>query len=80
MLTAEFDNIVNEVEEFVGAKHAAFMCAEAVPWHCHRQLLSDAFLVRGWKVRHIFDDRCREHKLPAFARPQGVKIYYPGLV
>ena len=80
MLTAEFDNIINELEKFVGVKRATFMCAEAVPWQCHRQLLADAFFVRGWKVRHIFDDRCREHKLPAFARPQGMKIYYPGLV
>jgi uncharacterized protein (DUF488 family) len=54
------------------------MCAEAVPWRCHRQLLADAFLVRGWAVRHIMDDTCHEHSLPAFARADGTRIYYGG--
>ncbi len=80
MLTAQFETITEEVETLAEKERVALMCAEAVPWQCHRQLLSDAFFVRGWKVCHIFDDRCREHKLPAFARPQGMKIYYPGLV
>ena len=44
MLTDEFHNIVEEVERLAGAKRTAFMCAEAVPWRCHRQLLADAFL------------------------------------
>ena len=59
-----------------GKSRAAIMCAEAVPWRCHRQLLADAFLVRGWNVRHIMDDGCHEHKLTEFAEPQGTKIYY----
>jgi hypothetical protein len=56
------------------------MCAEAVPWQCHRQLLADAFLVRGWNIRHIMDDGCREHRLPPFARPEGKRIIYGGLL
>jgi uncharacterized protein (DUF488 family) len=80
MLTAEFETITEEVETLAEKKRVAFMCAEAVPWQCHRQLLADAFLVRGWTVRHIMDNDCHEHKLPSFARPQGMKIYYPGLV
>jgi Uncharacterized conserved protein len=52
------------------------MCAEAVPWRCHRQLLADALLVRGWSVRHIMDDGCHAHKLPAFARLEGMRIIY----
>ena len=80
MLTAEFKIVTEEVETLAEKKRAAFMCAEAVPWQCHRQLLADAFLVRGWTVSHIFDDGCRKHRLPAFARPEGMKIYYPGLV
>jgi uncharacterized protein (DUF488 family) len=80
MLTEEFAKIAAEIETLAGAQRIALMCAEAVPWRCHRQLLADAFLVRGWPVLHIMDDGCHEHKSPAFARPQGVKIYYPGLV
>lgn len=80
MLTPEFAGIVREVEELASAKRAAFMCAEALPWQCHRQLLADAFLVRGWGVRHIMDDGCRAHKLPPFARPEGERIIYSGLI
>jgi uncharacterized protein (DUF488 family) len=54
------------------------MCAEAVPWRCHRQLLADAFIVRGWSVCDIMDDGDHEHKLPAFARVEGTRIYYSG--
>ncbi len=78
MLTAEFEGILKEVETLAVSKRAALMCAEAVPWRCHRQLLADAFLVRGWNVRHIMDDGCREHKLPDFARVDGMRIIYPG--
>jgi uncharacterized protein (DUF488 family) len=55
------------------------MCAEAVPWRCHRQLLADAFLVRNWNVQHIRDDGCHEHKLPTFAKPEGTRIIYSRL-
>ena len=54
------------------------MCAEALPERCHRQLLADAFTVRGWPVRHVLDDGCAEHQLPPFARPSGTRILYPG--
>ncbi len=80
MLTDEFASILREMEELANVKRAAFMCAEAVPWQCHRQLLADAFLVRGWNVRHIMDDGCREHRLPPFARPEGERIIYNGLI
>ena len=78
MLTPEFTAVMNEMERL--ADEQRLMCAEAVPWQCHRQLLADAFLTRGWKVRHIMDNGCHEHKLPPFAQPQGAKIYYRGLV
>jgi uncharacterized protein (DUF488 family) len=80
MLTAEFEGIMADVEKLAANDRIAIMCAEAVPWRCHRQLLSDAFVVRGWTVRHIFDDACREHKLPPFAQPDGRLIYYRGLL
>ena len=76
MLTDEFENIIKEVQGLAAAKRTALMCAEAVPWRCHRQLLADAFLVRQWIVRHIMEDGCHEHKLPPFAQPEGTRIYY----
>jgi uncharacterized protein (DUF488 family) len=80
MLTDEFASILREAAELAGTNRAALMCAEAVPWQCHRQLLADAFLVRGWNVRHIMDGGCREHRLPPFARLEGERIIYNGLI
>lgn len=80
MLTPEFAIIAREVAELAATRRSAIMCAEAVPWQCHRQLLADAFVVRGWRVRHIMDDGCREHRLPPFARPEGERIIYNGLI
>ena len=76
MLQEEFARIMNEMEKIAGQNRAALMCAEAVPWRCHRQLLADAFVVRGWSVRHIMDDGCHEHHLTKFAEPHGTHIYY----
>ena len=79
MLTQEFEPIIRAVENTATTQRIALMCAEAVPWRCHRQLLADAFLVRGWSVRHIMDDGCHEHSLPAFATvKEGTRIYYSG--
>ena len=78
MLTEEFERIMKEMETSADQNRIAVMCAEAVPWRCHRQLLADAFLVRGWVVRHILDDTCHEHSLPGFARADGTRIYYGG--
>jgi hypothetical protein len=80
MLTVEFDSIMREVEPIGADRRVALMCAEAVPWQCHRQLLADAFVIRDWSVRHIMDNGCHEHKLPPFAQPEGTKIYYRGLL
>ncbi|HXV81536.1 MAG TPA: DUF488 domain-containing protein [Candidatus Binatia bacterium] len=76
MLTPEFERIMGEME-LLARKRIAIMCAEAVPWRCHRQLLADALLVRGFPVSHIVNDGCQEHRLPPFAIPEGTKIFYP---
>lgn len=80
MLTPEFAKIMSEVEPIAAKQRTAFMCAEALPWQCHRQLLADAFLVRGWQVMHIMDNACTAHKLSPFARPEGKTLLYPGLL
>lgn len=56
----------------------AIMCAEAVPWRCHRSMIADALLTRGWTVRHIMTpDRADEHQLTPFARIEGPRLFYP---
>ena len=77
MLTSAFEAAMAELERQAGARRIALMCAEAVPWRCHRQLLADAFTVRSWPVRHILDEGCAEHRLPPFAEPAGTRIVYP---
>jgi uncharacterized protein (DUF488 family) len=78
MLSSEFQTIMHEVEELAATRRIALMCAEAVPWRCHRQLLADAFLARDWTVRHIMDNGCHDHKLPAFAQLERNQIHYRG--
>lgn len=79
MLTQEFATIMDEMEAIASTRRVALMCAEAVPWRCHRQLLADAFLVRGWSVRHIMDKGLQRHELASFARAEGTHIYYDGV-
>lgn len=76
MLTPPFATIMEELETLATKQRLTLMCAEAVHWRCHRQLIADAFLVRGWRVQHIREDGCHEHKLPAFAQTVGTKIIY----
>jgi uncharacterized protein (DUF488 family) len=62
-------------------RRPAVMCAEAVPWRCHRSLIADALVVHGVEVRHILDrGRVELHRLTPFARVDGITITYPGLV
>jgi uncharacterized protein (DUF488 family) len=59
----------------------AIMCAEAVWWQCHRQLIADALVARGIEVRHIVSTAAPEpHKLTDFARVAGTRVTYPGLI
>jgi uncharacterized protein (DUF488 family) len=76
MMTQEFSAIMNELEQIARKSSIALMCAEAVPWRCHRQLLADAFVVRGWAVRHIMDDNCHPHTLSDFAERNGQQLVY----
>jgi len=78
MQTEEFAANVDTVVELGRAKPCALMCAEAVPWRCHRSLVADALLVRGVLVDDIIDARQRRpHKLTPFARVEGLRITYP---
>ncbi len=56
----------------------AILCAEAVPWRCHRGVLADALLVRGIRVVHILGPgQTRDHALPPFAKVKGGRLAYP---
>jgi len=56
----------------------AIMCAEAVPWKCHRSLLSDSLQIQGFEVEHILaPGKTEEHRLTKFARVDGTRITYP---
>ena len=56
----------------------ALMCAEAVPWRCHRSLIADALLVRGWQVLDLMSaKKATLHKLTSFAKVTGTRIDYP---
>ena len=59
-------------------KRTAIMCAEAVPWRCHRSLVADALSVRGIPAVEILSESSyRMHKLTPFARVEGTHISYP---
>ncbi len=54
------------------------LCAEAVPWRCHRWLIADAMVSRGWTVRHILaKHQVNSHELSSFARVENGKLHYP---
>jgi uncharacterized protein (DUF488 family) len=78
MGTVEFAAGLARLEAAAGAVPTAIMCAEAQWWRCHRRLLADALVVRGWHVRHVSPDgRTTEHELTPFAVVAGGRITYP---
>jgi uncharacterized protein (DUF488 family) len=78
MQTQEFARGLDELIALSGAKRTAIMCAEAVPWRCHRSLVADALSVRGIPVVEILSATSyREHKLTPFAHVEGTRITYP---
>jgi uncharacterized protein (DUF488 family) len=82
MQTPEFAAAIEELLSSGPGVHTAIMCAEAVPWRCHRSMIADALLVRGIPVEDIFYDakgksRREPHKLTGFAQVDGTRIWYP---
>jgi len=83
MLTPEFGYEIDWLMSLGDFDYAAVMCAEAVPWRCHRSLIGDAVLVRGGVVEDIFvqaDGRSsrKPHLMTEFARVEGGRVWYPG--
>lgn len=79
MGSVEFAAELAELEVEARLRRTAVMCAEAPWWRCHRRMLSDALVVRGWRVVHL-DPRGKptEHKLTSFATVDGALVRYPG--
>jgi len=66
------------LEQMANERQTAIMCAEAVPWRCHRSLISDALTVHGVEVRHITGRASPSlHAITPFARVEGGRIFYP---
>ena len=81
MQTSEFAAAAAQLIEIGQGKQTAIMCAEAVPWRCHRSLVADALTARGVPVEDILSPTRRSpHKLTPFARVEGTHVWYPGLI
>ena len=78
MQTSEFDGGLKRLIKLARQKRSALMCAEAVPWRCHRSLIADALAVRGIPIEHIMSTSApRAHSLTSFAQVRRDRITYP---
>ena len=79
MEQAEFERNLETLIGEAARGPVAFMCAEAVPWRCHRSMIADALTVKGLAVEHILSTSATElHRLTPFARVEGTRVTYPG--
>jgi uncharacterized protein (DUF488 family) len=83
MQTVEFVTEIDWLVEQPELDRLTVMCAEAVPWRCHRSLIGDAVLARGFEVEDIFvkengESSRKAHAMTEFARMEGGRVWYPG--
>ena len=79
MQTDEFWRAIDNLQELAASKRTAIMCAEVVPWRCHRSLVADALVARATEVRHITGrSEPSLHRLTPFALVANGRITYPG--
>ena len=77
MDTPAFQRALDDLIAASRTETVAVMCAEAVPWRCHRQLIADALLARGVAVAHILGPgSAQPHTLTPFARVEGTRVIY----
>ncbi len=80
MQTPEFQKGLADLMEKASKHRAAIMCAEAVPWRCHRSLIADALVARGVEVLEISSlTRAQPHKITPFAKLEGTQVHYPAV-
>lgn len=78
MQTPEFDAGIEELIALANKQTIAIMCAEAVPWRCHRSLIGDALLARGLQVTDIMSGTSAiPHTMTEFAKVDGERVWYP---
>ena len=78
MQTGQFQDALETLIQMSHQKRAAIMCAEAVPWRCHRSLVADALGARAVPVIEILSEtNYRMHRLTPFAQVEGTRITYP---
>jgi len=78
MQTPQFATGIDTLIEMATSEPVAVMCAEAVPWRCHRSLIADALVARGLVVEDITNTtRTAPHKLTSFAKLEGTQVTYP---
>ena len=78
MQTNEFMKALEELMADSRLQPTAIMCAEAVPWRCHRSLIADALVSRGWDIQHIMSsEKATPHVLTSFAHFEKDKLTYP---
>ncbi len=74
----EFESSLKDLIETASQHVLVLMCAETLPWRCHRSLIADALLVRGIPVTHILKmGSSQEHRITSFARVRGMAVTYP---
>ncbi|MEO7349807.1 MAG: DUF488 domain-containing protein [Terrimesophilobacter sp.] len=80
MQTPEFETAVEDLVAEAKSRVVAIMCAEAVPWRCHRSLIGDALIVRGINVQDIISaTSVKSHTLTPFAVVDGSRVRYPAI-
>jgi len=81
MQTPAFEHALDSLIDLASDRVVAIMCAEAVPWRCHRSLIADALLARGLEPREIVSERStRAHRLTNWAQVKDGRVTYPGVV
>jgi uncharacterized protein (DUF488 family) len=79
MATDEFRDAIDKLLMFAGQQRVAIMCAEAVPWRCHRNLVADELTRRGIDVIHIIGaGSVKVHAMNPLAQIEGDHLVYPG--
>jgi len=77
MDTPEFAAGLAQLEPLASETPSALLCAEALPWKCHRSLIADALVARGWEARDVLSEKeARPHRIPKFARVEGERVIY----
>jgi len=81
MQSSQFAIAVDDLVRLLEETTTVYTCTEALFWRCHRQLVSDALTVRGYRVGHIFNiEKVEQHKLTEFLRAEGTHVTYPSLL